>query len=418
MKSYSEFETINELCLTQIAQYLNITEVVELAATSTRLRNFANDFYFPKEAKFIVIEHRGDGTFDLKDPASIQQSTTLSIFTPKTLKSSFNCFGRFVKELKIRLKNAENWQSTMMMDMDHLQYLTTLCIHWGRLTNKQTKELQHLIESLKNLKELRLRDCPKIVQNWPSSLCISKVEKLAVSGYTEIPEHFFEYFGNLSSLYVDFSSSCCSRHCYPNVCDCDNHIVSSVRKLPKLENLALKVDGVHSTFWFELPHLKSLYICCGGEFLGHSTMQTLSNNDIIEDLTIRGASVKRNFPPLQFNELRRLTCLAHTEHVLWKFFTKSQMPALKSFYWTNDDFVFDKEIHQDPILKLIKSKTGLNSIYLQQHVCLYMPFAFLQQIIGILKKPCTPKRPFLSLEIFPLKLSEEEVTLNYIYCQD
>lgn len=60
----SKFEATNEFCLTQIAQYFNILDILNMAATCTRLRNFANEIYFPKATKVVKIRCHKDETFD------------------------------------------------------------------------------------------------------------------------------------------------------------------------------------------------------------------------------------------------------------------------------------------------------------------------------------------------------------------
>lgn len=137
-------------------------------------------------------------------------------------------------------------------------------------------------------------------------------------------------------------------------------------------------------------------------------MRTLSNNGIIEDWTIRSGALRGKCPPLQFYKLRSLTCHARTELGLWKFLTGSQMPALRSFEYSNDDLQFLKKRHRDPILRFIESKTSLNSIYLS--FLINVPFEFLLEIVEILKVPCTPKRPILKLYISPLKLNGYQVS--------
>lgn len=343
----------------------------------------------------IEIEYNDDSTFNLKHPSSHFRDKTLSKLALKTLQSSFDYFGQFVKELSLSKTTGD-----CLVLLEHCHLLTKLSLHYVKLTAGQAQEFQHQFESLQNLKELHFSQCPEIIRNWPPSVCVSNVEKLAVNGYSEIPKHFFEYFKNLSSFFMVFD--------FLNHSHSFNEIAASIRNLPKMENLALEVWDISFTPLFKLPHLKSLSMWCGGDIIKYSTMRKLSDNGIIENLWIRCGSLRGNCPPLQFNRLRHLTCRAHTEYSLWKFLTRSQMPALQSLHYSNDDFQFTEKDHQNPILKFFESKITVSSIYLE----LFfegMPFAFLQKIIEILKKPCTPKRPLLKFYIHPLQLSEEQV---------
>lgn len=266
--------------------------------------------------------------------------------------------------------------------MAQCQFLTMLCLNRVLLTTAQTHELPKQIESFQNLKELHFLNCPEIISNWPASFCISKVEKLALSDYTTIPKHFFEYFKNLSSLFMCICDSRNCNGCNINLDICDCHGCNS-----GFENSDTDDDCVD----YYCRHLKSLHI----DYIEHAVLRTL-NNGILEDLMIRsGEPDEENWQfntLLQFNKLLRFSCRVHAEHSLWKFITKSEMPTLQSFEYSNDEF---QKKHQLTILKSIESITSLKSIYLELHFE-QNSFTFLQKIIGILKKPCTTRRPFFA----------------------
>lgn len=218
-----------------------------------------------------------------------------------------------------------------------------------------------------------------------------------------LKEHFQNYFcepdKNVAALNVEQLQT---KVCGPDI----QGQSDETRKLPILKAFELELPLIREEIR-QLSDLRAVYIHCIGEKIKYSHMKKLSEN--IKDLRIRNGDFNDNVKPLKFNNLRHLTCRAHTEHGLWKYLTKSQMPTLQSLEYSNDDFQFTEEDHQAPLLKFIESKTSLESVFLINFFeCL--PFGFFQQIIGILEKTCTPKRPVLNLNIFPFEFSDEVVS--------
>lgn len=73
----------------------------------------------------------------------------------------------------------------------------------------------------------------------------------------------------MSSAWLPYT---CGTNSSDEDCHCEDVIAASVRKLPKLENLAVETEVV-PTHFDELPHLKSLYVHCDGDFIEYVLMR-------------------------------------------------------------------------------------------------------------------------------------------------
>lgn len=169
-------------------------------------------------------------------------------------------------------------------------------------------------------------------------------------------------------------------------------------KLPKLYSLEL---GFHLTdktkFLIELPHLKSLEIHDGRRRI-NSALQKLSDKQAIEKLTIQyGDFENADVEPIIFNKLTCLRLCGPSGNLF--SFVKAEMSAIQ----TLNMGIYDRtEMLQNDLMKFIESKKSLKSIALLYNNANQLRFVLIRQIIGILKEPCTPKRPFLNLKIRPV----------------
>lgn len=143
-------------------------------------------------------------------------------------------------------------------------------------------------------------------------------------------------------------------------------------------------------------------------------MRKLSEFGVIEELTILTSKnfddEKENEPPLTFNKLQTLRCRSDKyESNFWNFLTKSQIPTLDVFGYEYG-FTEAGEL-LDGMVRFFESKLSLTTIFISitDTELKTIPFTFLRQIISILKEPIA-KRPFLYLFIYPLHLSEVEVS--------
>lgn len=96
--SPSTLLTINDDCLLNIYQYLDIIEIVKLAKTCTGLYNFANALCFPMKVKSLKIE------MNINDVTLLYNKSSTKL-TLKNLESAFSYFGKFVENLTFEFQN-------------------------------------------------------------------------------------------------------------------------------------------------------------------------------------------------------------------------------------------------------------------------------------------------------------------------
>lgn len=84
--NYATLESINEDCL-PIFRYINIIEVVNLAGTCTRLRDFAYNSIIPKMARQVKLR--------------ITDGYTAEQYNMNYLEEPFGIFGKFVEQLTL-----------------------------------------------------------------------------------------------------------------------------------------------------------------------------------------------------------------------------------------------------------------------------------------------------------------------------
>lgn len=423
----SNLETINDDCLHYIFKYLNIMDIGKLSVTCKRLNNFANLVWFPKTVRQITIRI-DNNTVNLIVPLNKAFSTELTL---KRLENSFNFFGEFVEDLT--LFEIGLIYATVLERSENLK---TLRFKNCRFNPVQTHELQDLIERLQKLEELHFLECSGITNNWPAAInSISKVQKLILTAKDKISGNFLEYFCNFSSLTIDFNyfnewQTEDLAKMFENNGQRLKHLQLShlslldgyesvgrliTNKLHNLESVGLGFCLTYdSKYMIELSHLRSLSISCHKCSI-NSLLRTLSDNGIVEELTISSGvfdNEDENAKPFIFNRLQRFCCNAPENSANFlNLLTRSQMPIVQSFELNDIDYVASPDL-QD-LLKFIESKKSLKSICLSFDEDTYnIEFALMRQIIGILKDYCTPKRLFFNLYMhrYPFQLNNEYVS--------
>lgn len=189
----ASLEAINDDCLREILQYLDIMEIVKLATISERLLQFSKEVIFPKTAKefSIVPSHSG---YKLSVPSN---SKSFDFLTLEDSETAFQYFGEYVEALT--LKNVRSWG------------ILTSCHNLKKLTlDSYTRQshtsltLQYQIERLQHLNELTFQYCKGTVEYWLVSDAISNVTNLTLKSTTHSANgHFIGSFKNLTILSLD-----------------------------------------------------------------------------------------------------------------------------------------------------------------------------------------------------------------------
>lgn len=418
-------QTINDDCLLHIIKFLPIIDVVSLAATCKHLLNFAKAEIFAKNVRTLNI-----GTHYGAYKISTLSEIPLSL---ECLEIAFRYFGEFVLELTVQCQLYSMTKSRIgriYTLLKQCKNLHTLKIIDFDFTFDETHGLQKIIEQFRNLKELNLLGSTGITNNWlPTLNAHAKVDKLTLTAKNKISDHFCRNFKNLCTLTVDFDyyTAWCTWDLARIFNDNRNsltHLKLShlyfmkqyegvgaliADKLPKLDALAIGIRLIDKSHrLIELPHLKSLEIHCQHyEISINPLLRTLSDNGVIKELRICNGvfdDEDMSTSPLHFNELQRFCCNdPNSMSTFLKFMTRSQMPAIHSFELTQ--FETDES---NNLLRFIEAKVTLKFIRLYfKNILPPVLVEFFRQIIGILKKP---NRIFLNLEVFPLKLGDEEVS--------
>lgn len=406
-------ESLNDDCLRYIFKHLNLLEAANVAATCTRLQNFAIDSIFPRSAKEIQLKL-----------LSLSDGIPTSSVGLLCLKDHFKSFGLCVKRLDIVASNNTNFGEIFILK-DDIKKILVLCPNLETLTFDRVKFLCYDILKYvtPNLKEIKFiySEIPKYwcdaLKQLNSATFIggyggddflkqnTTISSLTFAGYTEKDlELFFNLNGrSLTNLrLIHFRK-------YRNY-----ELIATLiaDKLPELQNLAIEdiLSETLTNSLSKLPHLKSLTINCI-QYNAIALLETLSDRDTIENLDITDFVIGDNEKPLIFNQLRRLSCSNSSSPMLQAFLcliTKSHMPAIK-FLDVNS---FEIEVQY--ILKLFESKKSLETLAFH---CVDDASAIplLCGIIEILK--ADPNRPYLTLHIPSLKSGTKEVSnTKHKYC--
>lgn len=439
--SYTRLDTINDDCLRPIFKYLNMMDVVNLVATSTRLLNFAKTDYFPKNATDFTISN-GRKTENL-ETVNLDGQVSSNI-TLKSLETTFGFFGEFVENLTfsfrfylIPQRKTETLRSCMVA-LQHCRNVKKLSFFNCNFNLIQTQALQKQIERFQDLKELKFLNCYGVVEKWPGLLKrVSKVETLHLSKEHPTFDNFFDYFKNLTSLSINFETiyhkwqvhdlgkifdniGHCLRHLnlhsLENVQGYQSIATLMTAKLLKLDKLELHFKLTEDTqVLFELPHLKFLDIRCKFWSI-NSLLRKLSDDQIIEELRISNGRLDFQYiDPLQysFDNLKSFYCQLTANLSVSNFMeimtTNSFMPVIHTIELNSITDIGNRNLYN--IMEFVLEKKTLKLVELSfASGGFIFPFSWLTTLIDKLNEPCTPKRPFLDLYIFPLELNDKQVS--------
>lgn len=424
-KSKVTLETIDDHCLLNIFEYLNIFDAEKLASIWPRMRHFVNDFIYPKLARRIeihMISSDDENQLDSWDVNGI-----------KELREQFREFGKFIEHISFVRSDTMPDNEEFWTPLRKVQKLLNLCPNLHTLSfvgvdfrDPDEEEIRFLEYVAFSLIELKFIDCSGINDELSQSLeSHPQLKRITLTGTHETTDEFLQHNRNLSSLAISHHS--CTVQGLKTILNRSGHSIQQLSlikyskssqfesivtliadKLPKLEYLAIEDDFSIKLMnsLTALPHLKSLKINCS-RLCVISLLRILSDRGTIEDLEIKNFIIddkNANGRPLIFSQLRTLRCPKSSKKSLRAFLkvmTESQMPAIHSLLMQGH-----KSIEQD-ILTLFESKKSLKTLNIK-----YMhdtnSFALLCGIIEILKDD--RNRPFLNLHISSPKIGKEEVS--------
>lgn len=417
--------------LRPIFMYLNIIDAVNLAATCTSLRKFAISEYFAKKAKHIKIEKNNNGIIILTVP--FDNGFTTEIQSMEKLEFLFSYIGESVEELTFKSVCFERLNPTQkskvvrifVIVMEHCKYMKTLCFKDCATTVDETLQMLHGNGMSKNLKEVNVSGFnDENLNTLPVTLKGTlKVDILTLSVENNVISHFFEYFGDLVSLNVEFWCQMW-RDEHEKIFDLisddleilkvmDSHSLHRISKLIcnykllKLKEFSFMGRNNASISRPSRPHPLTVY-----KSKINSILNIFSYDGIIERLIFENAvfddksymyGIQTDQCSYRFNRLKHFRLFSFTEPncAILKALTRSHMPVICSF---DIDLMFYSTSAIQPelteLLKFFESKKTLSTIRL---ACgqnnLRIPLPFYKCLIAILNEPCTPVRPFLNLKL-------------------
>lgn len=426
---HTGLNTINDDCLLAICQYLNLLDAQNLASTCYRQHEFANTFLIPKLSKHIKLN------------IIIPQLTVLNsnsiLMTIDELSVQLTKISSFVEHLTLSgfgELHAELWHK--------FEHILGACVNLQtiRIQNIQfeTDGYKFLENVSPHIKGLHLINCRGITDDWTTVFKrFCELSEITMTGcFNKITGVFFENFTELSYLAVQdyqFRGFFTEKE-LKQIFEQNKNTLRTLKlvqfrhinyeiifpliadNLPKLESL--EIENEMSKVWpknasLKIRNLKILNLHCPKLVSIDSLMQTLSDWDEIEELTIANAHFSgENIAPLTFNKLKKLQwCSNKSCAEFLKVITAAEMPELRNFFFSSDllGTALNKYRGSDDIVAFIESKKLLRNVAVVGH---YDPFSLVVKIIEMLKSDSGNGRPVLRLDICG-HFGEEEVPLNF-----
>lgn len=437
-------QTINEDSLREICQYLNVFEMINLGQSCNGLQIFVENILLTRQTKEIDVQTMNDldlydsydelnyinGVLFPDDIVIIKLDHTYSSNTLKGLVDGIKYFGRSVETFNFtyafyfdHASGGDNAWHSILNVISHCTNLKTLKIDGVAFNSERAYELKELIDSLKNLKVLKINDCSKLTSNWPATLKTnSSIEKLTLKmaecNRYEISDDFLEYFKNVSSLNFQYDGEECVtllKH-YGHSLKLLKLCIAKYESLTPVitENLRelehLKITLADRDEFIDLPHLKTVRLS-DHEYLG-SILRKLSDKGIIECLEFHGyciLSEHMSFLPFIFNELQTIKFDEYTESNVFRTMAKAKMPVLRNMQIT----LFNQQYLRD-LWQIVEANSTITSIRLEFREHKVIPLSTWIELIDILRKPCTPNRNVLYLRISAWPIEQEAVRSNYL----
>lgn len=424
---YATLDTINEYCLREICQYLCVIDIAKVAATCKRLREFGENEINMKVKKVEIVLYVVD--------LALRIGGTYHEMTQKGLVAHFGRFGSFVENIILFGCDSKGECPKYIHEFEKVlrkcTNLKKLKIFNVFFTRKNAFNLQHASSTLN---EFEMWECWGIDHNFVA-LDGSNLEKLSLlyMNVNFIRSNFFQQCTNLLSLNISLHHESdlneilditghrleyLSLEIWNEIIDYQSIGLLIANKLPKLKYLAIqdhRENNVRTNNYMneisDLAHLKRLVLECS-EFSVNSLLRKLSNNNIIEDLTIKSGIFCHEgifAAPLLFRQLRKLE-FSDTKNInyILKTLTEASMPEIVNFQC---NFLIENDVND--LLALISSKRTLKSVRVYGSR-FDKTFAVVKRIIEVLRT-ATRKRPCLELDFGYFSIGLEEVGENSFY---
>lgn len=420
-------ETLNDDCLCEIADYLNIFDAEKLAATCSRLRSFVECFIYPKHASEIEIN------FEL--PSGLQRNdASISMID---YQKPFESFGGFIKKLTFTgpamFLQSQNWQCFKKI-MGLCPNLDTLCITY---TMFHTEDY-FVFNRDAPLDELKAVCCYVLKSGLSAELLrFLKIEHITYTGLSQIDADFFRGAANFSSLTLDYRSLSTERDLefifdqngqnirqlkllnFSELSNFQSIGALILNKVPNVAHLAIEdtLSEELTDLLAELPNLKCLKIMCNNRERINALTRKLSALDTIEELCIENGAFEvgdvdgnADDAPLVFSRLRCVRWRSRDKQdsrTIISTLTKSQMPSITCF---NFDLHMSWSLPVG-ICELFESKNTLKSMKIACVGWNNVQRNWLAlKMISILKQ--NRNRPYLYLKIQDLAIDTQLVSIQ------
>lgn len=409
---------INNDCLHDIFKYLNICDIVNVASTCSRLRNFVDENIYKKFVKF-----------ELKPDDEDDQKITFG-----DLQTMLQHFGSIIEEMVLN--------GTIFSDVAgrrHLQFVLRHCpnLHTLRLCDFIFSRRDYIaLSKLKvssKVKVLELRECDGIYDDWANVLReLSDLQSFIVISNNDISGKIFSKCKNLEVLelidcrqvmvhqlntFCKANGSSLRTLKLLNCHKLDDTVYQMITsKLPNVVDLTIGTHHATSPSQLnclaELKYLKKLFLVCSMYFdnIG-MLMRMLGDSGLLEELIIHGGELDAETCGMigKFKRLQTLRLLQPTfenDHMM-DIIGNADLSELREFYSEACNSITNHNL-----LALVKSKRHLETVNILFSDS--VTFVAVRTIIGVLKSDVSD-RPLLKLNVDTIEIGDEEVIFLFLY---
>lgn len=366
--------TIDDYCLLEICQYLNIFDFANLMLSCDRIKQFASTISFPKRYRNLELSC-------ISPSNTCMYSSSYLVTTTDELRTLLEQIGTFVEHLSLKRIDSDPGD----IIFDEIEFILEL------FPNLETLSLENfvfehnssrLMNVSSHLKGLHLIKCAGIYDQWASSLKrLEELNELTVTGKrNNFSVALLKYCKKLTSLTIEGGIHIDDIHLWRF---CNANLQSLTRLellgfrdtiyieyfrlyLPKMETFAWRctINEFPRYGFFEYRRIKILELRCESRFAIDLLFRDLSAYGIIEELTIINGGLDLEPRQLIFNRLKSLQIRFSNSNVKFlKMITRASMPVLQKLIYNELDeprYRFDSAQQVDlSILKFNSNELGL-----------------------------------------------------------